>query len=311
MSAFEFKKFPSLENHYQVKPVQHVHELGFADELYVVTEKVHGANFSFHTNGVELQCAKRTSFIEKTEKFYNYRPVADKYREGVLALSNFLNAPVIIYGELFGGNIQAGMPYKNEQDFAAFDLVVNGKPVNKLQAFELLREFGIPTVPVIGYYPDFASAMALTETFTSFLLAPDFSGDVAHAEAEGLVIEPIDPKWYPSGSRVYFKKKTKRFLENGGNKLPKPKQDLPECVMETLITAQGYINQNRFNSLVSKEGELTIKDIGRATGLFVQDVLEDMHRELPDCYEHLTDGLFTKALSKEVTNFLRPILLQK
>ena len=303
---FEFKKFPSLENHYQVKLVQLAEDLGFTAEPYLVTEKVHGANFSFHTNGTELQCAKRTGFIEQNEKFFNYRPIVEKYREGLFALGKALKANVIVYGELYGGNIQAGMPYKNEQDFVAFDLVVNGTPINKILALTLLTDYGIPTVPVVGVYPSLDEAMALNESFTSKLLSHTFAGDAAHAEAEGLVIEPTEPKWYPNGSRVYFKKKTKRFLEKGGNKVPKPTEKLPEELEAILLQSLEYITKPRFESVASKVGEVSIKDIGKLTGLMTQDILVDMEKDELEVPEHKQ---FMKLLQGQVQNFIRPILL--
>ncbi|RTZ48577.1 hypothetical protein EJ377_12530 (plasmid) [Chryseobacterium arthrosphaerae] len=35
----------------------------------MVQEKVHGANFSFFTDGKEIKIGKRTAFIEKDENF--------------------------------------------------------------------------------------------------------------------------------------------------------------------------------------------------------------------------------------------------
>jgi hypothetical protein len=51
-----------------------IEELGFDKEQYIVTEKVHGANFSFHVyrteDGIQIKCAKRTGYIEDGEKFF-------------------------------------------------------------------------------------------------------------------------------------------------------------------------------------------------------------------------------------------------
>ena len=42
-----FNKFPSLENTYRQKEIDEIVNQGLADQGYIVTEKVHGANFSF------------------------------------------------------------------------------------------------------------------------------------------------------------------------------------------------------------------------------------------------------------------------
>ena len=313
----EFKKFPSLENTYQVKPIQFAEELGFDKEQYIVTEKVHGANFSFHVyrteDGVQIKCAKRTGFIEDGEKFFNYKPVLEKYKSALINLhENVLDNDFILYGELFGGNIQSGMSYQEDQDFIAFDLCVKQDevflPLNKLTLYsESFEELGIPVVPLLGSYNSSQEALQFNEYFDSKLTRINFDGKDEHKEAEGVVIEPIVPKWFPSGSRVYFKKKTKRFLEKGGNKIHKPVENLPKELEDVLTQAFEYITEPRYSSVTSKIGEVTIKDIGKVMGFMTKDILEDMEKDsliIPE------NKKFMKLLQQEVRNFIRPILLQ-
>ena len=132
--TLEFVKFPSLENHYRENVVHKARELGYENELYLITEKVHGANFSFHTKvtvgePTEFKPAKRTDFIADDESFYGCRPVIAKYKDRVIALAEAIargeKAPdcnIVIYGELYGGKVQNAMSYKKEQDFVAFGL---------------------------------------------------------------------------------------------------------------------------------------------------------------------------------------------
>lgn len=313
----EFKKFPSLENTYQVKPIQIAEELGFDKEQYIVTEKVHGANFSFHVyrteEGVRVKCAKRTGFIEDDEKFFNYKPVLEKYENSLIYLyDNVLYNDFILYGELFGGNIQSGMPYPEKQDFVAFDLCVKQEelflPVNKLNLYsDTFKKSSIPVVPLLGLFNSLQEALLFNECFVSNLTRESFDGKDEHKEAEGVVIEPVVPKWFPNGSRVYFKKKTKRFLEKGGNKLPKPKEDLPKDLEGILIQSFEYITEPRYAAVTSKIGEVTIKDIGKVMGFMTKDILEDMEKDsliIPE------NKKFMKLLQQEVQNFIRPILLQ-
>ena len=56
---------------------------------------------------------------------------------------------VTVYGELYGGNVQGGMAYPLEQDFAGFDITINGQPINKLTAFSAMFADNIPTVPIV------------------------------------------------------------------------------------------------------------------------------------------------------------------
>lgn len=316
--VIEFKKFPSLENTYQTKPIQLAEELDFDKIEYMVTEKVHGANFSFHVfrsgDSIEIKCAKRSGFIEQDEKFFNYRPVVEKYKEALIKLhTEVLDNDFILYGELYGGNIQSGIPYKEEQDFIAFDLCMKQDdifvPLNKHNLYsKTFSNLGIPVVPLLGLFNSLQEALEFNEYFESKLTCPLFSGKDEHKEAEGIVIEPTTPKWFPNGSRVYFKKKTKRFLEKGGNKIPKPKEELPKELEGILLTSFEYITEPRFNAVASKIGDVSIKDIGKVMGLMTKDILEDMVKD-----DHVIpeNKKFMKLLQQQVQTFIRPILLNK
>ena len=312
----EFKKFPSLENTYQTKPIQIAEELGLDKQQYVVTEKVHGANFSFHISmdsnlNVDIKCAKRSGWIEDGEKFFNYKYVLEKYRN---RLENTFDAmsddceELVIFGELHGGNIQSGMCYKDDQDFIAFDMKIDGVPVDKLSMFNVLQTYEIPCVPLLGKFDTLQEALNFNESFDSLLMRDGFNGEEKHKEAEGVVIEPVTPSWFPNGSRVYFKKKTKRFLEKGGNKIKKEPETLPKELESVLLTSFEYINEPRFQAVCSKIGEVTIKDIGKVMGLMTQDILLDMQKDEIDIPENKK---FMKLLQTEVQTFIRPILLQK
>ena len=270
----EFKKFNSLENSYRDNFISKIREQGFESEEYIVTEKLHGANYSF-TVVIENELpasvapARRSGYIHSDEKFYNHRPVYEKYVDKVsnLALcllkdNNMSDGVVTVYGELYGGDIQGGMAYPLEQDFAGFDITVDGTPVDKRKVFSLMNEYEIPTTPVLGYAKSLSDALEWNESFITKKLRDGFDENNPQSEAEGIVIEPVSPKFLPSGERVYLKKKTKRFLEKGKNKIEKPKVSLNEPLSKLLETSLEYINDNRFNAVVSKEGEVNIKMIG-------------------------------------------------
>lgn len=318
-NSIEFKKFPSLENTYRQKDVDMVETLGYHNEEYIVTEKVHGANFSFWLSEVDselnIRCAKRSGWIEDDEKFFNYKPVLEKYRDSLERLFYHLSGThgyetIVVYGELYGGNIQSGMCYKEDQDFIAFDLVCDGVARTKTVSLRMLNGFDIPTTPIIGIYPTLKEALEVQESFTSLLCRDGFDGKDEHKEAEGVVIEPVTPHWYPNGSRVYFKKKTKRFLEKGGkvNIKHKTVEVLPPELEGVLNEAFSYITEPRFDAVCSKIGEVTIKDIGKVMGLMAQDILLDMQKDEVGVPENKK---FMKLLQQQVQNFIRPLLLSK
>ena len=93
--SLDFTKFPSLENTYRQKEIDKIQSMKIRDK-WVVTEKVHGANFSFWMteehlsvegiglcSTVVIKCAKRSGWIEDDEKFFNYQPVLEKYRDSL------------------------------------------------------------------------------------------------------------------------------------------------------------------------------------------------------------------------------------
>ena len=316
----KFEKFPSLENTYNQKKINKIENLGI-DSIWVVTEKVHGANFSFwverNENEIVIKCAKRSGFIEDDEKFFNYKPVLERYKESLIKLYQQLECDsLIVYGELYGGNVQRGMSYKDDQDFIAFDMVVDNVVQEKIYSFNVLKSFNITVTPLIGVYGNIKDALDVNESFDSNLTCENFSGVELHKEAEGIVIEPNIPHWDNSGSRVYLKKKTKRFLEKSGKPKTEHKQPsvLNEKVQMLLDESKLYINEARYQSVVSKIGEVSIKDIGKVMGLMTQDVLVDLEKDLEKSVEDTLEdkGLKTsymKNLQKSVQDFVKPILL--
>lgn len=320
-TVVDFVKFPSLENTYRQKEIDYVVNGGHSNVGWIVTEKVHGANFSFwmtEVDGVvDIKCAKRTGFIKDDEKFFNYKPVLEKYRDNLIKLfyemkESYDSTTTVLYGELFGGNIQSGMCYPLEQDFVGFDIKVDsGKglyPINKVFALNVISDFGIPSIPVMGYAISLDGALEFNEYFTSKLIRDGFDGLEEHKESEGLVIEPVEPLFL-NRSRVYFKKKTKRFLEKSGKPNVKHKAHQQKLTVEenaVLEETLCYLTESKFQSVVSKIGEVTIKDIGKVAGLMTKDMLEEVEKDMFTIPEGKT---FMRVLQRHVQDFVKPILL--
>ena len=82
-------------------------------EEWVVTEKVHGANFSCHTDGKECRYARRRDFLKENEGFYDFKKadfmtdfsakVLDIFQRVKEIVNDGEIFHVIVYGELFGG----------------------------------------------------------------------------------------------------------------------------------------------------------------------------------------------------------------
>ena len=87
----------------------------------VVTEKIHGANFSFHTDGVIVKIARRRAILADDESFFNYqraefmKTYPEKMKEVFSAICKLYPVKnicqVSVFGELFGGKIKLRLNY--------------------------------------------------------------------------------------------------------------------------------------------------------------------------------------------------------
>lgn len=303
----EFNKFSSLENTYRQNLIDKVQYEGKDGGLWMATEKLHGANFSFWCDGTEVKVASRTQFVDGT--FYNCQAVINKYQDCVMDLWRECSQgcrekiDVVVYGELFGGNVQKEVEY-GEKNFNAFDVVINGTPTNKQEAAYICREVGIPFVPVIAI-GTFAECLALSNTFKSALTPEGYEEENT---SEGLVIEPVTPNWFNNGSRIYFKNKTEGFSE----KKRKPKEhivfelsDEESELMNELLT---YNTTQRVSNVISKIGQVTNKDFGKILGLTTQDLLEEFTKETEQDPKQIAEDnwkQFLKLLQAEVVKEVR------
>lgn len=304
----EFYKFSSLENTYRQNLIDKVQYEGKDMGEWVVTEKIHGANFSFWCDGTEVKVASRTQFVDGT--FYNCQAVINRYCEGVLQTFHTFYKEgdiLVIHGELFGGNIQKEVHY-GEKDFRAFDVSINGAPLHKVKAFSIIRWAGIQTAPVL-HVGTLKECLEMDNTFQSTLTPEGYEGGNI---SEGLVIEPVEPSWFANGSRVYFKNKTESFSEK--NRQPKEKQvfELSDQESDLMNELLNYNTEQRVSNVISKIGQITNKDFGKILGLTVQDMLEDFTKDTErDAKVEAEDNWkqFHKLLSAEVGKVVRKLFV--
>lgn len=115
---------------------------------WVVTEKLHGANFSFIYEHKTLKFAKRKEYLSWKDDFFGFQLVVSKLENQITSLFEQLSAEIeadkyIIYGELFGGEyphaavlkeeklqaIQTGVFYSPTINFCAFDIAIEKKGI--------------------------------------------------------------------------------------------------------------------------------------------------------------------------------------
>lgn len=322
----EFKKYNSIENAYQKGVLEQIIIHGFEKEIYVVQEKVHGANFSFFTDGKKVKIAKRTDFIQENETFYNAQKVAVKYHEKVLQLFEKVKEQfpdimtLVVYGELFGGHynhpevapikeairVQKGIDYSPDNDFYAFDIKLDGTHhldvATANSFFEALDFFYAKTL----FEGTIEEALKYPNVFHSEI--PDWLGlpKLENNITEGVIIRPNLTKYFGNGSRVILKNKNEKWSEKA--KVKKDKLEHKEVAFTENTQAvweemQSFITTNRLYNVLSKEGEFTPKMMGKITGLFAQDVLTDFMKENLEVFTTLEKEA-QRAITKRLNNVI-------
>lgn len=327
----EFKKYNSIENAYQTEVLEQIIKHGFEIENYVVQEKVHGANFSFHTDGIEVKIAKRSGFIEHNETFYNAQTVAKNYHERVVSLfakvkDHFPETKTIaIFGELYGGfykhpnvtpnkeavKVQKGIDYNPDNDFYAFDIKINE---NEFLDVELANEF----FETIGFFyaktlfkGSLKEALEYPNEFNSLIPAwlglPVLENNVI----EGVIIRPEKTHFFGNGSRVILKNKNEKWSEKSkdrSERTPTEAVAFSEVAESVWNKLQLFLTTNRLYNVLSKEGEFTPKIMGKLIGLLAQDALTDFMKEHSSVFEALEKEerkLITKRLNNSSTKLIK------
>ena len=288
----------------------------YSDSPVVVTEKIHGANFSIYggINNKPVFC-KRSGPIADEEDFYGFWSIRDRLSGYVMKLLTLLIKTGLltsetdrfqVFGELFGGlypgmkaplkHIQKGVYYTPHLEFMAFDLQVNGKYLPFSTMFDLVTKAGYRTVPVINRSISLKEAIKIDISQINSRVPEVLGFDPLESNIiEGVVIRVNDDE---SGNRYLIKYKNEQFAERS------PRKKMPEIIgmekesLQVLETLTTYICENRYDTLVSKYGSFTSSDILKATGLLVKDILTDFSRDGQSLPNWPTDKKKTKKQDK-------------
>jgi len=295
----EFKKYCKIQNSYSEKFIDKIVQEGKDYGSWIVTEKIHGANFSFWYDGEMFKTGSRNQFVGGD--FYNCQEVIDKYQETVMLAHEAMCKKgdiLTIYGELYGDGVQKGIKY-GSKDFMFFDVRVNNIPLPYGIAM-IISQMGLQSVPTIAT-GDFKSVLEINTEFPT-VLNPEL-GNIC----EGVVIAPWEPRFLSNGSRVILKKKNKKFLEK---KTVRKKKSIPTLDPEDeplYNILMQYNTEARANNVASKIGKVTHKEFGKLLGLTVQDMIQDMEADYGIGFKKSVQGDY-KGFMKEVNKGVTPIV---
>lgn len=285
----------------------------FKRTLWCVTEKIHGANFSFliDENGERIRCGKRTGLLDEDDDFFGYKirlfnqirpklkPLFDQVKEDHPTMD-----ALYVFGELFGGHyphdaieqrrdltaIQTGIWYSAEIEFCAFDVAirVNEKKIYldyeyAMKCFEAAKIFYAQPLFIGRYEETLNYPIEFQSTIASKLGYPALSQD---NKAEGIVIRAMNEFQVKTSKghsiRPMLKRKIVEFSEEKYSQSEKQEVrrnyqmkdfDLIRFEIDALIT------ENRLETSLSKVGHVTMNDKEKAKELlriYLKDVMDQL-----------------------------------
>merc|ERR1719210_1727299 len=222
----------SIENCNNSKALESMILLG--DQCkWVASEKVHGANFCFETDGQYVEYASRTGRLGNNADFYDARRTMPKYHPFVLEAFRLVKqrvpalASLLIYGEYFGGyhpalprepglkKVQGGVAYSPGHHFYAFDVRLDGENYMDFDdARALLLAAGFPLVAAPLYRGTLDELLAIDVEVLETTLPSQLGHPPAERFriAEGIVIRPAREVCF-GHHRAILKKKAQTFWE--------------------------------------------------------------------------------------------------
>lgn len=320
----EHKEYSSIENTYRSKTITKIYAEGKNEGLWCVTLKVHGSNFSIYSNKDGIRFAKRSSFIGENNLFFNHEYVWSKQGESIKGVLQDLkndfgdDAEIICYGEIFGGvyphkdvpkinnqtTVQKGVYYSPENKFIIFDIKVNGQYISYDKViFYCRRNRALYTNPL--FIGSFEECLKYPNEFPDPLHQQFGLPSIENNICEGVVIKPIDTRYFNDGSRIILKNKNDKFKEVAHGKKPKLEGEVKEIDPEIVKLAQAicaYNTENRLNNVVSKIGKVTNKDFGKILNLMFEDIRNDY---VKDNGEFVLSNDLRKILMTEISILIR------
>lgn len=295
----KFIKYSSIENatNKTIENFKTKHP-NVANGNFYITEKNHGANFSVYVSFYEIKFAKRTDFLSDNSNFFSHQKLKDKHNFKLIQDSNILKQEdidyLIIYGELCGGSyptmpiipnvskVQKEVAYSNDIEFMVFDVVIVYKSGNKLPLdYENMESF-CKTYKLNYAQKIFEGSLdeclewsrihkADESEIHKLFNMPKLESNIR----EGHVIKPMFEPFYKESRIGIFKDKNEKFKEQKNTTSEKVINTYSVEFNNKLNELESMICTNRFNNVVSKFGEYTIKDFRNLMILLYEDVVEE------------------------------------
>lgn len=299
-------------------------QYAFLDKIdWVVTEKIHGANFCFIYENDKLSYGKRKEYLAWSDDFFAFQLVVNKLENQIIKLFEELSQTVkaqkyMIYGELFGGEyphsevekeqdiqaIQTGIYYSPSIEFCAFDIAFENnlvktyldykKSIELFEKHEILHAKPL-FIGKLNEALDFD--IRIHSTLPKLLNLPELADNLGNL-MEGIVIKPFEELNQKIFSeRPILKIKNPEFEENQVFHQAQKWSFIPKISSNTeelhflVEEIRNYVTQNRLQSAISKIGKLDFdnpKRIKEIENEFLRDILTDFNENNNEILKELS-----------------------
>ncbi len=282
-----FIKYISIENSYRQKYIKLFleHHPELVDEIFIITEKLHGANICLEINKTGLiNICSRNRILTENEKFFDVQnvikePQYEDLIEQIRTSCILLDLNIHVYGEIIGPGVNKGIDYGKSKQIRFFDMRIDKQLIPQKEFFENMEIYGTGhlTVPIIKKLKGLQNALDYENVFNSKIINIDDN------ICEGTVIKPYEKIYYNAvGSIFYLKNKTNEFKEKSKRKKRIKKDPIkmdPKLINlhEEFMT---FITENRLKNIFSKYGEIDDhKNIGKYIKYMLNDAIEDFIKD--------------------------------
>ena len=286
------------------------------DITFSVTEKIHGANFSFYCDGLTVEVLKRSGLITDAN-FFSHKRILKKYITDVQTCFSKIKQDyptlkaVTIFGELFGGYypnisnpltsqpVQKEIHYTPSIDVLVFDIIIVDESdkiyLSPTDIIKYLDQLNLKPIPIAKNIT-FDEIKTLDPVFVTTIPGLYGLNPINNNFAEGWVVK-ANVAWIGT-NRPIIKIKNNTFIENDtpkANKKIKPKlnndssKELDNLIQELI----GYCNRMRYVNLLSKIGIEEPMDVQYK--LFIEDAIKDFVETLSEDNKQIINTFIRKV----------------
>ena len=333
-----FKKYNSIENTYRKKEVDRALFTN-TDNLWVVSEKIHGSNISILEVDGKIRIAKRTSLLGEEANFFNIHDYKHQLITIYNTIKKYIDLPNMqVYGEYFGGlyphddikvnkdaqKIQKGVYYSPDNHFYIFDITYMENEIIKYLDYKDFEKVMEQVEKDITDFKFFWSKALFIGTLQEALeypnneitRIPELLGlpPIEDNLSEGVVIKLANGRLRKGlPFTTMFKNKNDKFKEKQkkGKKHKKP-IELSENAITLLETMTSYITEHRLECVMSKMGEVKLCDFGKVLRYTYQDIIDELKKdELMYLFKEIDKkekNVINKTVNSKVANILKTII---